>query len=92
MSFAIQCGMINAIIYFLCSIGTALSPNIASFVVFRMLTAFAGTAFLVLGPAGTRFDIKLGGRPLLMVNLQLSETYITQLNEALRWDGFSRAL
>ncbi|KAL3468950.1 major facilitator superfamily domain-containing protein [Aspergillus californicus] len=33
------------------SIGTALSPNIASFMVFRMLTAFVGTAILVIGPA-----------------------------------------
>lgn len=33
------------------SIGTALSPNIASFMIFRMLTAFAGTAILVIGPA-----------------------------------------
>ncbi|EFQ32589.1 major facilitator superfamily transporter [Colletotrichum graminicola M1.001] len=34
-----------------CSIGTALSPNVAAFFVFRMLTAFAGTSFLVTGPA-----------------------------------------
>ncbi|KAL4945265.1 hypothetical protein BDV06DRAFT_45348 [Aspergillus oleicola] len=33
------------------SIGTALSPNIAAFMVFRMATAFVGTAVLVIGPA-----------------------------------------
>ncbi|KAL4951063.1 major facilitator superfamily domain-containing protein [Aspergillus filifer] len=33
------------------SIGTALSPNIAAFMVFRMATAFVGTAILVIGPA-----------------------------------------
>jgi multidrug resistance protein len=33
------------------SIGTALAPNLASFFVFRILTAFQGTAFLVIGSA-----------------------------------------
>ena len=33
------------------SIGTALAPNLASFFVFRILTAFQGTAFLVVGSA-----------------------------------------
>ncbi|KUI64366.1 hypothetical protein VM1G_11169 [Cytospora mali] len=37
--------------FFLCSVATALAPNIAAFMVFRMLTAFCGTAFLVIGPA-----------------------------------------
>ncbi|KAL2824390.1 major facilitator superfamily domain-containing protein [Aspergillus cavernicola] len=36
------------------SIGTALSPTIASFMVFRMATAFVGTAILVIGPAVIR--------------------------------------
>jgi MFS family permease len=31
------------------SIGTALAPNLASFFVFRILTAFQGTAFLIVG-------------------------------------------
>ncbi|GAB7340790.1 hypothetical protein MBLNU457_7161t1 [Dothideomycetes sp. NU457] len=31
------------------SVGTALSPNLASFYVFRLLTAFQGTSFLVIG-------------------------------------------
>jgi hypothetical protein len=33
------------------SIGTALSPNLAAFYVFRILTAFQGTAFLIVGSA-----------------------------------------
>ena len=33
------------------SIGTALAPNLATFFVFRILTAFQGTAFLVIGSA-----------------------------------------
>lgn len=33
------------------SIGTALAPNLAAFFVFRILTAFQGTAFLVIGSA-----------------------------------------
>lgn len=37
--------------YLVCSIVTAVSPNIAAFMVFRILTAFCGTAFLVIGPA-----------------------------------------
>ena len=31
------------------SIGTALSPNLTSFMIFRILTAFQGTAFLIVG-------------------------------------------
>lgn len=33
------------------SIGTALAPNLASFFIFRILTAFQGTAFLIIGSA-----------------------------------------
>lgn len=33
------------------SIGTALAPNLESFFVFRILTAFQGTAFLIIGSA-----------------------------------------
>lgn len=36
------------------SIGTALSPNLASFMIFRMISAFSGTAILVIGPAVIR--------------------------------------
>jgi len=41
--------MITAILFFACSIGTALSPNLASFFIFRILTAFEGTSFLIVG-------------------------------------------
>lgn len=37
--------------FLLCSIATALAPNIASFFIFRMITAISATAFLVIGPA-----------------------------------------
>ncbi|KAH8653822.1 major facilitator superfamily domain-containing protein [Xylariales sp. PMI_506] len=40
----------SAIAFFLCSIGTALSPNLAAFFVFRMLSGFGGTGLLVSGP------------------------------------------
>lgn len=33
------------------SVGTALAPNLAAFFVFRILTAFQGTAFLIIGSA-----------------------------------------
>ncbi|KZL77946.1 major facilitator superfamily transporter, partial [Colletotrichum tofieldiae] len=42
---------VTASLFLGCSVGTALSPNVAAFFVFRMLTAFAGTSFLVTGPA-----------------------------------------
>lgn len=34
-----------------CSLGTALSPNLASYFIFRILTAFEGTSFLTIGAA-----------------------------------------
>ncbi|KAH7073949.1 major facilitator superfamily domain-containing protein [Paraphoma chrysanthemicola] len=43
--------VISATLFFAFSIGTALAPNLASFFVFRILTAFQGTAFLVIGNA-----------------------------------------
>jgi MFS family permease len=39
----------SAALFFAFSIGTALAPNLAAFFVFRILTAFQGTAFLVIG-------------------------------------------
>lgn len=45
------CCIATGSMYLLCSIATALAPNVAAFMVFRMLTAFCGTAFLVIGPA-----------------------------------------
>ncbi|KAH8712214.1 major facilitator superfamily domain-containing protein [Phaeosphaeriaceae sp. PMI808] len=41
----------SAMLFTAFSIGTALAPNLASFFVFRILTAFQGTAFLVIGSA-----------------------------------------
>ena len=43
--------MASATLFFGFSIGTALAPNLAAFFVFRILTAFQGTAFLVVGSA-----------------------------------------
>ncbi|KAK4251773.1 major facilitator superfamily domain-containing protein [Corynascus novoguineensis] len=42
---------VTAVLFFGCSIGTALAPNLAAFFVFRVLTAFEGTAFILVGSA-----------------------------------------
>ncbi|KAL2178011.1 major facilitator superfamily domain-containing protein [Thermothelomyces heterothallicus CBS 202.75] len=42
---------VTAMLFFACSIGTALAPNLAAFFVFRVLTAFEGTAFILVGSA-----------------------------------------
>ncbi|KAF7369238.1 MFS general substrate transporter [Mycena venus] len=39
----------SALLFLGCSLGTALSPNLAAFFVFRALTAFQGTSFLIVG-------------------------------------------
>ena len=41
--------IISAALFFVFSIGTAVSPNLASYYVFRLLTAYQGTAFLIVG-------------------------------------------
>jgi MFS family permease len=41
--------IICAVMFFAFSAGTAASPNLTSFFVFRVLTAFQGTAFLIIG-------------------------------------------
>jgi MFS family permease len=41
--------IISAILFTTFSIGTAVSPNLPSYFVFRILTAFQGTAFLIVG-------------------------------------------
>lgn len=46
-----QITQVTAILFFACSLGTALAPNLAAFFVFRILTAFEGTAFLLVGSA-----------------------------------------
>ncbi|KAH8671356.1 major facilitator superfamily domain-containing protein [Xylariales sp. PMI_506] len=43
--------LVTAVAFLGCSIGTALSPNLASFIVFRILTAFEGTSFILVGSA-----------------------------------------
>jgi MFS family permease len=47
----VQVSVVSAALFTAFSIGTALAPNLASFFVFRILTAFQGTAFLVIGSA-----------------------------------------
>ncbi|KAJ4302283.1 hypothetical protein N0V88_002426 [Collariella sp. IMI 366227] len=42
---------VTAVLFFGCSIGTALAPNLAAFFIFRILTAFEGTAFILVGSA-----------------------------------------
>ncbi|KAJ7611764.1 MFS transporter [Roridomyces roridus] len=39
----------SSVLFFGCSLGTALSPNLGAFFVFRALTAFQGTSFLIVG-------------------------------------------
>ncbi|VUC24339.1 unnamed protein product [Clonostachys rosea] len=43
--------LITAVAFFLLSLGTALAPNIALFFVFRAISAFEGTAFILIGAA-----------------------------------------
>lgn len=42
---------ITSVLFCACSIGTALAPNLAAFFIFRILTAFEGTAFILVGSA-----------------------------------------
>lgn len=46
-----QPSLCSAILFTAFSTGTAVSPNLASFFIFRILTAFQGTGFLILGSA-----------------------------------------
>ncbi|KAI1629326.1 MFS transporter [Exophiala viscosa] len=41
--------IVTAILFFAFSVGTALAPNLASYFIFRMLTAYQGTSFLIVG-------------------------------------------
>lgn len=41
--------VISAFLFTVMSIGTALAPNLVAFYIFRMLTAFQGTSFLIVG-------------------------------------------
>ncbi|KAJ5130449.1 uncharacterized protein N7515_006488 [Penicillium bovifimosum] len=41
--------LISAFLFFVFSVGTALAPNLPAYYIFRVLTAFQGTSFLVVG-------------------------------------------
>ncbi|TVY19294.1 Itaconate transport protein [Lachnellula arida] len=41
--------LITAVLFLGCSLGTALSPNLVAYFIFRILTAFEGTSFLTIG-------------------------------------------
>ncbi|KAI5861200.1 MFS general substrate transporter [Durotheca rogersii] len=43
--------IVTSIGFLLCSMSTALSPNLGAFFVFRLLTAFEGTSFILVGAA-----------------------------------------
>jgi multidrug resistance protein len=43
--------IISAVLFTAFSIATAVAPNLASFFIFRMLTAYQGTSFLIIGSA-----------------------------------------
>lgn len=44
-----QVMLFTAVVFFLLSLATALAPDLASFFVFRALSAFEGTAFILIG-------------------------------------------
>jgi MFS family permease len=44
-----QICLITALLFLGCSLGTALSPNLTAYFIFRILTAFEGTSFLTIG-------------------------------------------
>lgn len=46
-----QITLITAVAFLALSLGTALAPNLAAFFVFRALSAFEGTAFILVGSA-----------------------------------------
>lgn len=46
---SLQICIITAALFFAFSIGTALAPSLASYFIFRILTAFQGTSFLIVG-------------------------------------------
>lgn len=41
--------IVTGVLFFAFSIGTAAAPNLASYYIFRMLTAYQGTSFLIVG-------------------------------------------
>ena len=46
---SMQIFLISAFLFTCFSIGTALAPNLAAYFIFRALTGFQGTSFLVVG-------------------------------------------
>ncbi|CAK7201290.1 hypothetical protein SEUCBS139899_003993 [Sporothrix eucalyptigena] len=42
---------ITSFLFLCCTLGTALSPNLAAYFIFRVLSAFEGTAFILVGSA-----------------------------------------
>lgn len=42
---------VTSVLFCGCSIATALAPNLAAFFVFRVMTAFEGTTFILVGSA-----------------------------------------
>ncbi|KIV99076.1 uncharacterized protein PV09_09183 [Verruconis gallopava] len=49
LTLQLQTSIFASSLFLAFSIGTALAPNLASFFVFRVLTAFQGTSFLIIG-------------------------------------------
>ncbi|CAK7236496.1 hypothetical protein SCUCBS95973_009626 [Sporothrix curviconia] len=41
----------TSFLFFCCTLGTALAPNLAAYFIFRILSAFEGTAFILVGSA-----------------------------------------
>ena len=70
-----QVSVASATLFTAFSIGTALAPNLASFFIFRILTAFQGTAFLVIGSAVIG-DIY---KPVRITEALLKRTYTPRL-------------
>jgi MFS family permease len=65
----------SAVIFFGCSIGTALAPNLPAFFAFRALTALQGTTFLIVG-ASCLADIYKPTERATAMGLFLSGTLI----------------
>jgi MFS family permease len=71
-------------LFFVFSIGTALAPNLPAFYVFRILTAFQGTAFLIVG-ASCIGDIYRPVRIMPPIQHHLANSAQTERATALGW-------
>ena len=74
-----------------CSLGTALSPNLVSYFIFRILTAFEGTAFLTIG-ASCIGDIYRPSERATAMGWFLSGTLIVSAWEPSSYRGLLLAL